>query len=303
MPFRLDRRNHTRLLWVFEGITSYYQELFLVRSGLLGVDAFLRRLGELLTRVYRIPGRMHQSLADSSFNAWDHLYKPEANNPNASVSYYSKGALVALTLDLMLRRDSTVSLDDIVLELWRRFGSRDIGLPEDGFEALVAELAGPAFRDTLRTMVYGTDDPDLASLMNDFGLGLRWRQSEGPKDAGGTPPGLTSPRLGLGVVFEAAGPGLKLNIVLDGQPAQAAGLAPGDIIVALDRIQASAESLGERLSRYAAGDDMSVSYFRGDELRETVLRLAPEPADYCYIELSKSPGPEALGRRRAWLRD
>src|SRR5204862_532727 len=94
IPYRLDRRVHTRLLWVFEGLTSYYQELMLLRSGVIGVPAFLQRLAEALTRVYRTPGRLRQSLADSSFDAWDVLYKPEANHPNSSISYYTKGALV-----------------------------------------------------------------------------------------------------------------------------------------------------------------------------------------------------------------
>jgi predicted metalloprotease with PDZ domain len=301
VPFRFDRRNHTRLLWVFEGITSYYQELFLVRSGLLGVEAFLRRLGELLTRVYRVPGRQRQSLAASSFNAWDQLYKPEANSVNQGVSYYSKGALVALALDLLLRTRTDVTLDDVVLALWQRYGSRDIGLPEDGFEALVAELAGAELRAALGDMVHGTDDPDLAALLADFGLSFGLRQAEGPKDSGGTPPTQPQPRLAFGASFEAVGPGLKLSAVLDGQPAQAAGLAPGDIIVALDRIQATADSVGERLSRYEAGDDVSVSFFRGDELQTTTLRLAPAPADTAFIALDPAAAPAALARRQAWL--
>ncbi|MDH3441967.1 MAG: peptidase M61, partial [Gammaproteobacteria bacterium] len=170
MPYRLDRRNHTELLWVFEGITSYYQELFLLRSGLLGSDAFLRRIGELLTRVYRAPGRQYQSLASSSFNAWDHLYKPEANNANTGVSYYSKGALVALALDLTLRLNTRVTLDTIVLELWRRFGSQGIGLPEDGFEALAAELGGEGIGGFFAPAIRGTVDLDLAGLLQPFGL-------------------------------------------------------------------------------------------------------------------------------------
>jgi predicted metalloprotease with PDZ domain len=303
MPYRLDRRNHTRLLWVFEGITSYYQELFLVRSGLLGTDAFLRRLGELLTRVYRVPGRLRQSLADSSFNAWDHLYKPEPDSANAGVSYYSKGALVALALDLWLRRHAAVSLDDVVLEIWRRFGCRNLGLPESGFEDLVAELAGEPCRRFVAAAVHGTEDPDLAALAGAFGLRLAFRQAEGPQDRGGTAPTAKPSRLGLGAAYEATPAGLKLTVVLDGQPAQAAGLAPGDIILALDGIQASADGLAERLRRHEEGDELRVSYFRGDELRETGLRLAAAPADTCYIELDAGAAPDAAARRRAWIGD
>jgi predicted metalloprotease with PDZ domain len=303
VPYRLDRRNHTRLLWVFEGITSYYQELFLVRSGLLGRDAFLRRLGELLTRVYRAPGRFRQSLAAASFNAWDHLYKPEANSINAGVSYYSKGAMVACALDLMLRTETTISLDVLVQALWQRFGRRHLGLAEDGFESLVAELAGESLAARLHALVHGTDDPDLASLMAAFGLKLELRQSEGPKDLGGTPARSTATRLSLGATFEVTAAGLKLTLVLDGQAAQTAGLASGDTIVALDRIQLSADNLEQRLQRYDAGDEATVSYFRGDELRAATLALKPAPRDTCYIEIDPEAGPEAHARRASWLGD
>jgi predicted metalloprotease with PDZ domain len=90
MPYRLDRRNHTRQLWIFEGITSYYQDLMLRKSGVIGVNAYLQRLGEILTRVYRMPGRFKQSLEASSFDAWDVLYRPEPHHPNTTISYYTK---------------------------------------------------------------------------------------------------------------------------------------------------------------------------------------------------------------------
>jgi predicted metalloprotease with PDZ domain len=304
-PYRLDRRNHTRLLWVFEGITSYYQERFLLTSGVLGIDAYLRRIAESMTRVYRAPGRHRQSLAASSFNAWDRLYKPDPNSPNTDISYYSKGALVALALDLTLRcADSPkTTLDEIVLELWRRYGSQDIGLPEDGFEQLAVELGGSEIESFLSAAVRGTGDIDLAALMHDFGLRFGLRQSEGPQDTGGTPPKLETPRLSLGASFEPNGAGLKLLSVFDGQPAQAAGLAPGDIIVALDQIQATAATIGDRLARYDEGDEIVVSFFRGDELGETRLRIACAPADTCYIEIDESATPEAVARRHAWLGD
>lgn len=301
VPYKLDRRNHTRLLWVFEGITSYYQELFLVRSGLLGLDAFLRRLGELLTRVYRVPGRQRQSLAESSFNAWDGLYKPEPHSVNTAVSYYSKGALVALALDLSLRAQGKVTLDDVVLEVWRRFGSQDVGLPEAGFEDLVAELAGESVREFFATAIRGTEDPDLQRLLADFGLDFGLRQAEGPTDPGGTPPTPGEPRLTLGASYEAHGAGIRLVTVLEDQPAEAAGLAPGDIIVALDRLQAAADTIGVRLGRYEAGDEVSVSYFRGDELHETTLNIAAAPEDTCYIGIDAAASSDALARRRAWL--
>src|SRR6185503_18093968 len=106
-----------------------YQEVLLLRSGVFAVNPFLQRLGELLTRVYRMPGRFRQSLADASFDAWDVLYRPEPHHPNTSISYYTKGALVALALDLKLRLETAgrTSLDDVVRELWRRHGLPGVG--------------------------------------------------------------------------------------------------------------------------------------------------------------------------------
>lgn len=303
MPYRLDRRNHTSLLWVFEGITSYYQEIFLLRSGLIGHDAFLRRLGELLTRVYRVPGRRRQSLAAASFNAWDQLYKPDANNVNAGINYYSKGALVALALDLHLRARGNGTLDDLVRLVWQRFGREGRGLAEDGFEAIAAEIGGDDMRVFFAAAVHGTEDPDLAALFERFGLRFVLRQTEGARDAGGTPPSLAHERLSLGASFEPAGGGLRLTTVLDGQPAQGAGLAPGDIIIALDRIQASVDTLEERLGRYEEGDEVLVSFFRGDLLSEARLRLASAPADTCFIQVDPGASAEAGALRRAWLGD
>ncbi|RPI61691.1 MAG: M61 family peptidase, partial [Lysobacterales bacterium] len=177
VPYRLDRRNHTRLLWVFEGITSYYQELMLLRSGVVGVGAFLQRLGELLTRVYRMPGRFKQSLAESSFDAWDVLYRPEPHHPNTTISYYTKGAMVALALDLKLRLDTggRASLDDVVRELWSVYGARGIGVPEDGFERLAAERSGLDLGPFFEGAVRRTDDPPLKDLLEQFGVSLEMR--------------------------------------------------------------------------------------------------------------------------------
>ena len=318
VPYRLDRRNHTRLLWVFEGITSYYQELFLLRSGLVGRDTFLTRLAQALTRVYRTPGRLRQSLADASFNAWDILYKPEPNLPNASISYYAKGALVALALDLELRRRSRASLDDVVRELWRRYGARGIGVPEDGFESLAAEVAGIDLAEFFARAVRGTEDLPLAELFESVGIGFELRPASGPDDRGGLLPPRTGtsaqagsasssasngePPLGLGVTYRARPDGgLELTAVLDDGPAQRAGLEPGDVLIALDRLKVDAGNLAARLKRFEDGERISATVFRGDELLEFGLVLAAAPRDTCWLQLRENADEQARARREAWL--
>jgi predicted metalloprotease with PDZ domain len=303
IPYRLDRRNHTRLLWVFEGITSYYQDLFLLRSGLIGVQAYLRRLGELLTRVYRTPGRFHQSLAESSFDAWDSLYKPEANSANTSVSYYSKGALTALALDLTLRSTQPAprSLDEVVQALWRRYGAGGTGVPEDGFERLAIEIGGPKLTTFFDAAVRTTRDLALGELLAHCGVKLQMRASIGPADTGGTAVTKDEVPVHMGASYRAGEGGIELTAVLDGGPAQAAGLSPGDLVVAVDGLKIGDRTLASRLARFADGDHVRVTAFRGDELIEVELELRAPPADTCYLELDGEAHPEALARRRAWL--
>src|SRR5690606_37947208 len=272
------------------------------RSGLIGRDAYLNRLGQALTRVYRTPGRFRQTLADSSFNAWDVLYKPEPNAPNASISYYSKGALVALALDLELRRRSSSSLDDVVRELWRRYGSIGTGVPEDGFEKLAEEVAGIELGDFFDRAIRGTEDLPLGELLAAGDIALELRAQTGPEDRGGMPPPRegASP-LSLGATFRARADGLELTTVLDGGPAQRAGLAPGDVLIAIDRLRVNDRNLKRRLARLDDGERVTATAFRGDELLEVGLVLAAAPPDTCWLRVVEEADPAAAARRDAWL--
>ena len=130
----LEQEIHTRMLWAFEGITAYYDELALVRSGCIEEAWYLALLAETISRVLRTPGRLLQTLAESSFDAWTKFYRPDENSPNAIVSYYAKGALVALALDLLIRRETAgaQSLDDVMRALSARHCRTGIGLEERG---------------------------------------------------------------------------------------------------------------------------------------------------------------------------
>jgi predicted metalloprotease with PDZ domain len=303
IPYRLNERNYTRLLWAFEGVTSYYQELFLLRSGLIGAASFLRRIAELLTRVYRAPGRHSQSVAEASFDAWDGLYKPGPNSPNASVNYYSKGGVVALALDLTMRRKraSAVSLDDVVKALWHRFGSAGEGLPENGFEELSCELGGGELHEFFDLAVRGTEDLPIGRLLDDFGVTLEFRPAAGPNDKGGMPRDDVATEVWLGAVWRPVPLGLELSTVLAGGPAEAAGANHGDILIALDGLKVDVANLAGRLARLEVGEAVVASIFRGDELLELELALTAAPNDTCVLRMTEAPPKETLERRRAWL--
>lgn len=303
-PYRLNERNYTRALWVFEGITSYYQDLLLLRGDLIGRDAYLNRLAQTLTRVYRAPGRAMQSLAEASFDAWDRLYKPESNSANATISYYTKGAFVALALDLTLRLEtgSQVSLDDVMRELWRRYGGSEAGLGEDDFERLCAELAGVPLGSFFDTAVRGTVDLPLAKLLEPFGVVFELRAATGVQDAGGVSSQREAERrLSLGIVFRDVAMGLELTTVLAGGPAEAAGLSAGDRLIALDGHAIDGGSLARRLSRYEAGEIVPIAFFRRGELFNADLELAPAPLDTCSLVAEEHPDEAQLARRIAWL--
>jgi len=303
-PYRLDRRNQTRLMWVFEGITTYYQDLLLLRSDLIGRKDYLDGLSQTLTRVYRAPGRFRQSLAEASFDAWDKLYKPHSNTNNAAISYYSKGALVALALDLILRRDATTAatLDTVMAELWRRFGMAGDGVEEGDFEALVEELSGCEFQEFFNVAVRGTEDLPLLELLAGFGVKFGFRAATGPDDLGGSRRGTADKRpLSLGAHFTEREIGIELTQLLDGGAAQAAGLNPGDHLLALGGLRVSARKVAELLARYEEGETVAVGAFRGDEWRDFSLTLQAAPLTTCVLELDEDTNATDAARRELWL--
>ncbi len=302
VPYRLDREVHTRLLWVFEGITSYYDDLGLRRAGLISRESYLQLLGQVATRVWRGPGRFKQSVSDSSFDAWTRFYKQDENAPNAIVSYYAKGSLVALALDLALRRDSArnCSLDDVMRTLWVRHGIPGDGVAEDGMERIISEVSGLDLRQFFDRYLRGTEDLPLAELLADFGVEFTLRASGGQKDKGGVP--LEKPaQPSLGIRFAADPAGVRVTHVIDDGAAQIAGLAAGDLIVAVDRLRATIENLERMIAAVPVGDRVPIQAFRRDELMEFGVESIPAPEDTVVLKLIRDPETSVAARRDAWL--
>lgn len=293
VPYDLAREVHTTLLWAFEGITSYYDELALRRSGLLPVDAWLERVAKTITRVYRGSGRRRQTLVESSFDAWTRFYKADDNAPNAIVSYYAKGALVALALDLTLRlgTDDRCSLDDVMRALWMRHGRTGTGVPEDGIERLPAEVSGLELGSFFDEALRSTRDPDLAGLLAPFGVELRWEAAE-PGDG-------YSPHIGAAFADDDGFP--RLQQVFDDGAAQHAGLAPGDRVVAVDGVHLPAGAFARRLGRLPPGVAVPVHLLRDDRLLELTLVPAEPARDRCRLVLAQGVDEAVRRRRDAWL--
>lgn len=281
-PYDLDRENYTTLLWAFEGITSYYDDLALLKSGVIGLEDWLDLTAKTIGNVLRAPGRLRQTLAESSFDAWSKFYRPDENTPNVVVSYYAKGALVALALDLTLRRDSAISLDDVMRALWLRHGQTGIGVTEDDIRKIAEELSGLKLKHFFADAVHGTTELPLKRLLSPFGLRLSHGKASAPS---------------LGAKISSENNETKLATVYAGGPAQTAGLAAGDILLAIDGLRVNSNTLEKQLARHQAGDILTIHVFRRDELMKFSVQLEPAPDDKTKLETVS--GANTL--RHQWL--
>ena len=303
-PYDLSREVHTDLLWVFEGITSYYDDLALVRSGMITVDSYFELVGQTITRVLRAAGRRRQSVAESSFDAWTKFYKQDANAANSIVSYYKKGAMIAMALDLKLRVESggKTSLDDVMRAAWERWGETGEGMPEDGFERLCVEVSGLDLADFLAAAIRGTGELPLESLLKTHGVEYHLRRSMGGKDNGGKAQGSgNAPDVWLGADLASINDKSVIRTVHNGGPAERAGIAPGDELVALDGLRVNAAGTDARTRRYKPGDKSDVTVFRGDELMALRLQWGEAPEDTCYLLVDAEADDDTMARRDAWL--
>jgi predicted metalloprotease with PDZ domain len=260
-PYDLQVENYTPLLWLFEGFTSYYDDLMLVRAGIIKEGTYLKLLGKTVGSVLRGSGRLKQSVADSSFDAWSKYYRQDENSPNAIISYYTKGSLIALTFDLTIRAKTggAKTLDDVMRALWERYG-RDFypsigrGVTEQEVEALFDEVSGLKLRSLFDKYVRGLDELPLAKLFSSFGIKLLDERKNG------------KPSLDAGIGRDALG--AKLTQVHEGGAAHQAGLSALDVVIAIDglRVNGNPSNVDALLSRYRVGDKVVVHAFRRDEL-------------------------------------
>ena len=213
--FDYSQENYTELLWFFEGFTSYYDDLLLRRAGLIDDTQYLDLLCKTTNQVMQTPGRKVQTVAEASFDAWVKYYRPEPNTANATVSYYTKGALVALCFDLTLRLEGKTTLDDVMRGLWQHCKAGP--MRERDFATVLEELGGRPFAKEIKAWVHGTGELPVRELLAKHGVA--------------TVEALTSlqQRLGLRVSEnKAIGASMEVKAVFSGGAAERAGFAAGD---------------------------------------------------------------------------
>ncbi len=285
------REAYTPCLWVMEGMTSHYDRFALRTSLRISAKSFFEKVLDDWARLMATPGRTRQSLEASSFDAWIKLYKPDESNLNTTVSYYLKGGLAMLVLDLEIRRrtDGARSLDDVLRAMWRRYGATGEPHP-DNLQPLFEEATGLSLGEVFDRQIRGTDDPDLAEELRSLGLELR-----SSVDPAQVTEGATAVWLGATVS------GTKVTAVFDDGPAHAAGVSPGDELVALDGFRATSDTdLRSLVGARRPGDEVRIAVFRRHRLLDLPLVLAAAPPTRYEIAAIADPGA-AGGRYQAWL--
>lgn len=291
LQYQLAGEQYSTQLWLYEGFTSYYDDLSLLRSGKLTLAQYLQQMAKTISRLERSPANIRQSLADSSFNAWTRFYRQDENAVNAIVSYYSKGALLAWCLDAQLQHRG-LSLDGLMQLCWQQFGQPETGSTDEQFFALLAGYCqDPALVSQCRQWISQPVALPLEQSLALLGITLDWRAPAHQTDLTGAVE--HDQLLDPGLHFDARTDGLHITTVRNNTAAHQAGLSKGDVILAVAGLKASDSTWREVLSRQSEGSVLPVHYFRQQQLHETglVLHKAAETVAILSARQQQTPWP------------
>jgi predicted metalloprotease with PDZ domain len=275
--FDYEQENYTPSLWFSEGTTSFYDLILPYRAGIYDLNTYLNALSKEITRFLMTPGRRVQPLGESSFDAWIKLYRPDANSSNSQVSYYLKGEMVTLLLDLLIRsrHRNQRSFDDVMRQMWQQFGKAEIGFTPAELQSVIETIAGTKLDDFFYRYIETTEELPFNEYFEPFGLRL---QPNGD--------GNQVPHLGMNVKTEHGREMIK-TVEADA-PAQLAGIDAGDELLAIDGLRVSADQLNDRLKDYQPGQTLEVTVFHQDELRTYAVTLAPpRPTQYHLVTVDR----------------
>jgi len=319
-PYDYQRENYTDLLWVSEGMTSYYGDLTLVRAGLKKEKKYIDGLASSIESMRRRPGTRVQSPAESSFDAWTKADSSSADDYNTEVSFYSQGLMASLLLDMELRgrTENHVSLDDVLKTLFERHPLSGTGFTTADMIAVCDELSASSFRKFFASYVAGTEEYPLEEALLAVGLELSFeptpdKQKEEEEDEGEEAEETEEPvaaeasarepevKAYLGLRLSSGGSGSRVTLALADGPAYDAGLIPGDEIIALNGRRLRSSDLDKRLEKLEAGDDVLLHIMRNDELIELRITLDGIPDGKWKIARVKEPTSLQMEAYADWL--
>lgn len=294
--YNYETEQYTESLWLVEGLTGYYDNLLLSRAKLVRPDEYFKRLAIDLHALETTPGRERISLRQASHDAWIRHYRPDANTVNSTVSYYTKGAVLGFVLDTRLRSESggELSLDDVLRVMYQRWARQPY--PEDAFTEVLAELGGAAQHDWLEERLHSPTELDVDAALAWYGLELDRHPANSAARALGKE--LLS---GFGATWEPERPSLVIATVLAGSSGSAAGLLPGDELLAISGERITQDTLDDRMLRLRPGEDVELLIARRGKIMSVPLRLTESiPATY-EIGVVPDFGKRELRRLETWL--
>ena len=286
-PFDYEKEVYTRSLWIAEGLTEYYSLVLLHRAGLSSIEELLESLSGEIETLQTTPGRLVNSAADASFDAWIKYYRPDENSVNSAVSYYTKGVVIGLLLDARIRKATggAKSLDDAMRAAYQKYsGAR--GYTPAEFRAVVEQVAGTSLAAFWETAIDGTAELDYAEAFDTFGL--RFRPAS---------PGAAS----LGMTTRNDAGRLVVTGVRRGTPAYDAGLNVDDEILGLEDLRLRADQFAARLNLYKPGDKLTLLVARRDQIRRIDVTLGAEPPRQWRLETMPGATPAQTQNRSRWL--
>lgn len=283
VPYNLQQESHTTQLWAYEGITSYYDDFSLFRTGIISFEDYLKLLSKTATRVFRGEGELKQSVADSSFDTWTKFYKQGPDAVNNIVSYYTKGSLIALWLDLTIRAKSNgqYSLDNLMKELWIHFGRTNTGTTEDDFINIANILCNDDIRDEFTQILHHAERVDLQPLLQAVGVDFTASKFSKLNGVETTKNNEYTPY--IGALYKSSPQGLKITQVVENSPAAKAGIAVNDVLIAVDNMQATEKSLQNLAEHLPEDTKVNCYYFRDDQLITRTLRFIDSPTSAITI--------------------
>jgi predicted metalloprotease with PDZ domain len=266
-------------------------------------------VGKHIKRYKEIPGRLVQSLEDSSFDSWIDLYHPYEESRNSSISYYLKGELVSLCLDLEIRgkTGNAKSLDDVMRHFWTEFGSKGVGIPDESYLEEAKKVTGLDLTDFFRDYVSGTKEIDFPVFLGYAGLDLTTEDKDEKKDDNGKSPGKGDDEPDderpayMGVETERTNGTPKITLVLEGSPAHRGGLSAGDEIVAINGTRVTSTNLVDTLKRYDPGNSIDVTIFRRARLATIPVTLGKPPPEKWTVKPRSALTDEQKRIYESWL--
>lgn len=287
-PFDYERENYTRLLWVAEGFTVYYENIILRKAGLVKNNKLRQATADRLTLVENLPGNKIQSVTDASWDAWIKAYRPNENSPNTTISYYSKGALVALMLDLCIIHHTKAekSLDHVMRHLYKEiYKKENRGFSESEIKQIIEQTAGEDLTDLFERHIYGTESIDYAKYLNYAGMELHTEVKETPY---------------LGITTRKDGKVLKIKAVRQGSPAYYQGLNVHDEILSVD--DAKVKDIAKFMENREVGDEIKVRVKRDGNIKKFLIILDSNPQMVYKIKNQKKRTPAQKKAYAKWLR-